>query len=147
MQYVYPAVMDYDSESDAYNVYFPDIEHCYTCGYDLYDALHMAWDVLNLTLFDMEYEDEDIPPASRLEDIDAGGGFIQYIRADTESYAELLRAQNPEEEIDLSRLKPRQKKPKRDDIPRGTVKRILDAAGISYEEAMRILDDDTDTEE
>lgn len=147
MQYVYPAVMDYDSEADAYNVYFPDIKHCYTCGYDLYDVLHMAWDVLNLTLFDMEYEGEDIPPASRHEDIDAGGGFVQYIRADTESYAKLLRAHNPEEEIDLSKLKPRQKKPERDDIPRSTVERILDAAGISYEEAMSIFEEDDDTEE
>ncbi|MBQ7170364.1 MAG: type II toxin-antitoxin system HicB family antitoxin [Synergistaceae bacterium] len=144
MQYVFPTVIDYDSEADAYNVYFPDLENCYTCGYGLYDTLHMAWDVLNLTLFDMEIDGKEIPPASNHKDIDAGEGFVQYIRADTESYAKLLQALNPEEAIDTSKLKPRQKRPDRDDIPYGTVQRILDAAGISEEEIMSCLEDDDD---
>ena len=141
MQYVYPAVIDYDREADAYNVHFPDIEHCYTCGYELYDTLHMAWDILNLTLMNMELDGEEIPPASRHEDIDAGEGFVQYIRADTEIYAGLMNRMNPDNEIDISKLKPRQKRPKRDDIPHGTVRRILEAAGISEEAAMRDLEE------
>lgn len=43
-KYVFPAV--FELEDGLYNVLFPDLPGCYTCGNDLADALYMAEDAL-----------------------------------------------------------------------------------------------------
>ena len=50
--YVFPAV--FEPEDGLYNVTFPDLPDCYTCGDDLTDAMHMAQDVLSDVLADRE---------------------------------------------------------------------------------------------
>ena len=52
MKYYFPAI--FSEENGGYNVVFPDIEGCLTCGNDLKDALDMAEDVLACSLCDME---------------------------------------------------------------------------------------------
>ena len=85
MKYVYTAV--FTPEENGYNVDFPDIPGCYTCGDDIADALHMAQDVLNLTLCDLEDDKKPIPPASKQRDIQVKDEqFTSVITADTEAY-------------------------------------------------------------
>ena len=43
-KYVFSALLE--PEEGKFNVTFPDLEGCYTCGDDLEDALKMAQDVL-----------------------------------------------------------------------------------------------------
>lgn len=87
MKYVYPAIFDYDEAEHAYNVSFPDVSGCLTCGYDKFEAIDMAGDALNLMLWYNEREGREISAASKLEDITPPkNGFIQYVLADTERY-------------------------------------------------------------
>lgn len=88
MTYVYPAI--FEPEGTAYNVVFPDLEGCSTCGDDLADALKMAEDALCLTLMDMEDSGDAIPAPSPVGDLKCGEGeVISLVRADTEAYRRL----------------------------------------------------------
>ena len=58
-KYVYPAV--FEPEGDGYNIHFPDLPGCLTCGDNLEDSLNMAEDALRGFLEWIE-EDEDTPP-------------------------------------------------------------------------------------
>ena len=57
-QYVFPALLT--PEGDGYNVAFPDLPSCYTCGDSLVDALVRAEDALSLVLMHMEDTGESI---------------------------------------------------------------------------------------
>lgn len=85
MKYYFPAI--FSEENGGYNVVFPDIEGCLTCGNDLKDALDMAEDVLACSLCDMEIEDQTIPEPSQLSEIQLKKGeFVNYILCDTDAY-------------------------------------------------------------
>jgi predicted RNase H-like HicB family nuclease len=45
------------------SVNFSDLQGCYTSGNDIADAIYMAQDVLNLTLYDLEQDKKPIPDA------------------------------------------------------------------------------------
>lgn len=84
--YVFPAVFA-ALEDGKYEVYFPDLEDCYTFGDDLQDALKMAQDVLALTLYEYEAEGRPIPEASERSAIDLKENeFVNYVTADTLEY-------------------------------------------------------------
>lgn len=84
-KYIYPAIFKKDGE--FYIVRFPDLEGCYTQGNDLQDAYEMAADVLCLTLYDMEEEKEDIPPASDGCEVETEQGeFVSLVTCDTLEY-------------------------------------------------------------
>ena len=68
MRYAYTAVFTQD-ENGLYSVNFPDLQGCYTSGDDISDAVYMAQDVLNLTLYDLEQDKKPIPKASKPQDI------------------------------------------------------------------------------
>jgi predicted RNase H-like HicB family nuclease len=86
MKYAYTAVLT-PEENGAFSVHFPDIESCYTCGDDISDAVYMAQDVLNLTLYDLEQDEMPIPKASKPGDIKISGEqFTSVIAVDTEFY-------------------------------------------------------------
>ena len=85
MKYAYTAV--FTPEENGYNVDFPDIPGCYTSGDDITDTIHMAQDVLCLTLYDMEQDKKAIPAASNPRDIKlTGEQFTSVIAVDTETY-------------------------------------------------------------
>ena len=85
MKYTYTAV--FTPEEGGFNVNFPDIPGCYTCGDDVADALHMAQDVLNMALCDLEADKKPIPPASKQRDIQVTDEqFMSVVSADTEAY-------------------------------------------------------------
>lgn len=86
MKYVYPAIFTAE-ENNAYSVYFPDLEGCYTCGENLEDALYMAEDVLAFTLYDYEKGSQKAPEASELQTIETRDNeFVNYITCDTFEY-------------------------------------------------------------
>lgn len=87
--YVYTAFLE--PEDGKYNVVFPDLESCYTCGDDLGDALKMAKDALASYLTWEEDHHREIPVASNPGTIVKPEDAIQtLVEADTEVYRRLL---------------------------------------------------------
>jgi len=69
------------------SVDFPDFKGCCTSGTDIANALYMAQDVLNLTLYDLEQDEIAPPKASNPKDIKIDGAqFTRVIAADTDIY-------------------------------------------------------------
>ena len=86
MKYVYTAVFT-PEENGMYSVKFPDLQGCYTSGDNMADAIHMAQDVLCLTLYDMEQDNICIPEASDPRNIKvADNEFTSVVAVDTEYY-------------------------------------------------------------
>ena len=84
MKYTYAAVFT-PEENGLVSVSFPDLDGCYTSGDDIADAVFMAQDALNLTLYDLEQDKKPIPKASKPQDIIVTGEqFISVIAVDTE---------------------------------------------------------------
>lgn len=84
-KYVYPAI--FEPEEGMYNVSFPDLPDCYTCGDSLSDAMYMAEDALSGYLARAEEMHREIPGASVLDAIRAGEGcFVSLVLADTEEF-------------------------------------------------------------
>jgi len=86
MKYAYTAVFT-PEENGLFSVNFPDLVGCYTSGDNIADAVYMAQDVLNLTLYDLEEDKKPIPTASKPQDIKfEGEEFISVITVDTDVY-------------------------------------------------------------
>ncbi|MHB9026354.1 MAG: type II toxin-antitoxin system HicB family antitoxin [Armatimonadota bacterium] len=67
-QYIYPAVFD-PAEEGGYTVTFPDLPGCITEGDTEEEAFARATDALELHLFSMEQDHDDIPVPSAIRDI------------------------------------------------------------------------------
>jgi predicted RNase H-like HicB family nuclease len=86
MKYAYTAVFT-PEDNGQYSVDFPDLQRCYTSGDDMSDAIFMAQDVLNLTLYDLEQDKKPIPRASKPQEIKlTDEQFTSIIAVDTETY-------------------------------------------------------------
>lgn len=86
-KYVFPAIIE--KADDGYNVTFPDIENCFTCGETFAEAIEMAQDVLPLMLCQMEDDKKLIPMASNISDLHLDKNeTASYIVADTMKYRE-----------------------------------------------------------
>lgn len=85
-RYVYPAVFTAEAEG-GYSVNFPDLEGCYTQGDTLAEALKMAEDVLNLTLYGLEEDGKEIAPPSDIRSIVLGDNELSsLVSCDTMEY-------------------------------------------------------------
>ena len=85
MKYVFPAI--FEKENEFYNVSFPDIPSCYTCGDNLTDAMFMAEDALGAWLSRAEEKGTVIPAAtSQTEVVHTLGDIVTLILADTDEY-------------------------------------------------------------
>jgi len=86
MKYAYTAVFT-PEDNGLFSVNFPDLQSCYTTGDDMADAIYMAQDVLNLTLYDLEQDSKPIPDASNPHEIKTTGKqFTSVIAVDTDVY-------------------------------------------------------------
>lgn len=84
-KYLYPAV--FTKEESGYSVDFPDLKNCFTSGATLEEAMEMANDVLCLTLYGMEQNDEAIPKASAVNEIShSEDEFVTLVGCDTIAY-------------------------------------------------------------
>lgn len=85
MKYAFPAI--FTPDASGFSVRFPDIANCVTSGKDTVEALDMAQDVLNLTLWDMEEDGREIKRPSAPSALSVGPGeFVTLIAADTDAY-------------------------------------------------------------
>ncbi|MGQ9558707.1 MAG: type II toxin-antitoxin system HicB family antitoxin [Desulfurispora sp.] len=65
--YVYPAILSFDD--DGITVEFPDLPGCVTCGDTEEDAISMAREALQLHLYGMEEDGDEIPKPSRITEL------------------------------------------------------------------------------
>ena len=85
MRYAYPAIFTPLVEEGGYDVMFPDLPYCRTCGDDLADAIEMAEDAVSMWLWDAENKKEEIPPPSeRLAHNPPQ--FVSFVKADTDAF-------------------------------------------------------------
>lgn len=106
MVYLYPAVFIFNQKEKSYTVKFPDIKGSTTSGGSLREAYEMAQDVLNLCLWDLEYDGQDAPIPSDINELQKPErGFLSYVLADTEAYTPIMIKHNPKMNIDPSRIK------------------------------------------
>ena len=85
MKYAYTCTIEDDE--GFFWVKFPDLPGCQTEGETLEEALELAEDALNLMLWDMEEDNETIPPATPFNKIPIADGQVKaVIRADTIEY-------------------------------------------------------------
>lgn len=84
MKYVYPAVFT-PLEDGGYDVNFPDLPGCRTCGADLTDAILMAKDAAAMWLWDAESKNEMIPTFPKAPIVQAPQ-FVNSIEVDTDEY-------------------------------------------------------------
>lgn len=66
--YVYPAILTFD-EGYEIAVTFPDLPGCATSGEDEKDAIKMAKEALGIHLYGLEQDNDEIPNASNLKEI------------------------------------------------------------------------------
>jgi predicted RNase H-like HicB family nuclease len=84
-KYVYPAI--FTSENVGYSVRFPDVPGCYTEGDTIAEAIEMAKDALNLTLYGAEEDGDVINPPSDIRSIKVNDNeFVSLIACDTIEY-------------------------------------------------------------
>ena len=89
MKLVYPACM-YEEDDGSYSVEVPDLKGCCTQGNTLQEALEMAQDAaLGWILTSIE-DDEKIPQASKIEDIELENenGFKTLLLLDIDQYTQ-----------------------------------------------------------
>ena len=84
-KYLYPAV--FEKEEGMYNVVFPDLDGCYTCGTSIEDAYEMAQDALCMTLYELERQVLPIPKPTDIAAVQcAKDGFVSLVQCDTDDY-------------------------------------------------------------
>lgn len=81
----YPAVF-HEAEEGGFWVSFPDIPECLTEGDNMQEAYEMAFDALGLCITDKMKCGEQIPEASKPNDIKAEDGTIVVIEFDLAEY-------------------------------------------------------------
>ncbi len=88
-RYIYVAI--FTKENDAYNISFPDLPGCFTYGHTIEEAYNMAKEALELHLYGMEDDGDNIPvpTAAELIKIEDEFSFITLI----EAYMPLVRNQ------------------------------------------------------
>ena len=86
MKYVYPAIFR-KTEEGHYSICFPDVGYGATMGETILDGIENAEDFLALSLYMMEKDGKQIPPATELNAVKTEGGeFVTLIAADTDFY-------------------------------------------------------------
>ena len=66
-RYIYPAIFDYSD--DGISVEFPDLPGCLTCADTTEEALSNAKEALELTMYSIEEDNEEIPEPTPIQDI------------------------------------------------------------------------------
>jgi len=80
-KYIFPAIFSHE-EVGGYSIRFPDLDGCFTEGNTIDEALKMSKEALELFLWNMEDDDENIPDPSLPENIKVEAGeFVVPITA------------------------------------------------------------------
>ena len=84
--YVYPAIIEQTDEN--YCLYFPDLPGCVASGDTVEKAVELAQSAAQEYLWELEHDNEEIPTASKAEDVRADerpGGFVKLIELDADA--------------------------------------------------------------
>ena len=89
MKYFYPAVFCPSGDGiKGYELLFPDMPGCFSCGNNINECMWMAQDAIGLMLDDVE--EKNYPEPSQIPDIDLSdypeGSFVSYVCFDKEKY-------------------------------------------------------------
>ncbi len=101
MKVIYP-VLFYEEKEGGYSVFVPDLQNHSTCGSTLEEAMSMAEDLIAGIVLDRMEENDEIPAASKIEDVtfeqleeyldiedwDYISKFKTYIAVDISAFAE-----------------------------------------------------------
>ncbi len=80
-RYVFPALFE-SCEEGGYSVTFPDLPGCITEGDTIAETLAMATEAMELYLYAMERDNEEIPSSSNPASLHAPeGGFVSLVEA------------------------------------------------------------------
>lgn len=81
-KYIYPAIFEHGEER-GYTVTFPDLPGCISEGLSIEHALTMAKEALELYMYNLEDEGEEIPEPTSPDKIDITekGSFVSLIEA------------------------------------------------------------------
>ncbi|OPA76725.1 pilus assembly protein HicB [Paenibacillus selenitireducens] len=83
-KYVFPALFESEEGVPGFTVSFPDLPGCHTEGDALEEALAMAREALSLHLYGMEEDNDEIPAASDLSQLEkVEDGFYTLIEGRT----------------------------------------------------------------
>lgn len=66
-KHLYIAVLQQDKKQEGYTVIFPDLPGCITEGDDLREAMNNAKEALQLHLFNLDEDGEELSPATPIE--------------------------------------------------------------------------------
>ena len=66
-KYFFPAVLEFDK--DGISVFFPDLPGALTCGDDEEEAVYNAKECMELHLYNMELDNDEIPKSTKVKDI------------------------------------------------------------------------------
>ncbi|HII4408779.1 type II toxin-antitoxin system HicB family antitoxin [Clostridium perfringens] len=66
-KYLYIALFEVDEETEGYTVTYPDLPGCITEGNNLSEAMKNAREALELHLFNLEEDEEEIPEPTSIE--------------------------------------------------------------------------------
>jgi len=100
-KYVYPAILTPEAEG-GYSVLFPDLEGCYTQGDDLADALDMAKDVLEFTMYDYELDNKAIPAPSVIKNIEPKENqIVSLVSGDTINYSKMYNTKSVKKTLSI----------------------------------------------
>lgn len=81
--FVYPALFHFNGNDGSYTITYPDLPGCVSEGKSLENALYMAQDALRQWLECTIEVGQEIPAASRVEDIACGQGeFVNLLRVE-----------------------------------------------------------------
>lgn len=87
--YIFPAIFE-PSDAKGYCITFPDLPGCITEGDTLQEAMYMAKDALELFIYNLEEDDDDIPSPTNPEDIKVSSGtFVVPV----EAYLPIVRSE------------------------------------------------------
>ena len=79
--YIFPAIFE-PSEVGGYCITFPDLPGCITEGDTLKESMYMAKDALELYVYNLEEDGEEIPSPSKPEKLEVdNGSFIVPVEA------------------------------------------------------------------
>ena len=91
--YTYPAIftLDVDNKDEGYDITFPDLDGCFTCGYGVEHAYEMAKEILSIHIEcfiqDMGNSPKALPAPSNPNTIDVPeGSFLSLIQVDMKDF-------------------------------------------------------------
>ena len=98
MIYEYPAVLTLHDDGSGYLAEVPDVDHCFSSGKTIDEAIDMITDALSLMLLCMEEDGLEIPEATPMPVFqESYPGITTRLTVDLDEYKAMLAMYPPDE--------------------------------------------------